>query len=264
MMPPKNTDSPLIRISQGHLETLDRCPWEFVDRYCRHSAPPMNPHQRQKAQRGKDFHRFMEQQALGLSLEPWRSQAPQLVAAAEMVWAHSQKICPPSPDRFVEAEWMLSRRHHSIVLTAICDLVVGTADAAMIFDWKTYRQPPNPEDLRHHWQTRLYLYLLADHYHYHPDRLSMVYWFLDLNQETPSPEHLRSVTIPYSQGEHQQTTADLAQHLDRLEHFFHEPQAPITQFFPHDRCGYCAQTSGSPAPDWAALTNLGAIAPPGS
>jgi len=66
------------------------------------------------------------------------------------------------------------------LLTVIYDLILLESDRAVIFDWKTYLKPIDADKLAKNWQTRLYLYVLAETAAYPLDSLSMTYWFVQL------------------------------------------------------------------------------------
>jgi hypothetical protein len=79
------------------------------------------------------------------------------------------------------------------LLTVIYDLILLESDRAVIFDWKTYLKPIDADKLAKNWQTRLYLYVLAETSAYPPDSLSMTYWFVQLPR---SPNKLLLTIIP--------------------------------------------------------------------
>jgi ATP-dependent exoDNAse (exonuclease V) beta subunit len=59
------------------------------------------------------------------------------------------------------------------LLTVIYDLLIEAEDNAQILDWKTYPQPKEQNRLAKDWQTRLYLYVLAETSDYLPEQISM-------------------------------------------------------------------------------------------
>jgi hypothetical protein len=65
-----------------------------------------------------------------------------------------------------------------------------------------------PDKLAKNWQTRLYLYVLAETSAYPPDSLSMTYWFVQLPR---SPEQ---ITFNYNQ---QTTPTDRARFTPFIE-----------------------------------------------
>ena len=60
------------------------------------------------------------------------------------------------------------------------------------------------------WQTRLYLYVLAETSEYTPEQIQMTYWFVKSGKST-------SLTFNYTQQQHQQTEQDLTVLLADLE-----------------------------------------------
>jgi PD-(D/E)XK nuclease superfamily len=76
-------------------------------------------------------------------------------------------------------------------------------------DWKTYGMPEDVEGLRQDWQTRLYLYLLAENSGIAPENLAMTYWFL--GGKTP-----QSWRLVYDAAQHEATQVELHGLLDRL------------------------------------------------
>ncbi|NJN72743.1 MAG: PD-(D/E)XK nuclease family protein, partial [Limnothrix sp. RL_2_0] len=85
-------------------------------------------------------------------------------------------------------------------------------DRLTICDWKTFPQPENPNYLCNHWQTKLYLYVLAETTDFAPENLSMTYWFVKL------PNKPESFTVKYSPESHAKTRQELDQLLTRLQH----------------------------------------------
>ncbi|NJR31987.1 MAG: PD-(D/E)XK nuclease family protein [Chamaesiphon sp. CSU_1_12] len=80
-----------------------------------------------------------------------------------------------------------------------------------MIDWKTYPLPKYKKDLDLEWQTRLYLYLLAETSDYLPKQIAFTYWFI---QSTPQP---KSVSINYTLKQHRQTQIDLLALLEKID-----------------------------------------------
>ncbi|MEO0854087.1 MAG: PD-(D/E)XK nuclease family protein, partial [Cyanobacteria bacterium J06648_11] len=93
-----------------------------------------------------------------------------------------------------------------------------------IIDWKTYRQPAAAEHLQQHWQTRLYLSLLAEHLTCDRSELSMTYWFSE------APE--RTVVIPYGDAAYDRDRADIQHSLERLHQWMQDGSFPEAEPFP--------------------------------
>jgi PD-(D/E)XK nuclease superfamily len=209
----------LQRLSQGHLKVLSECPRKFEYIYLDSLFSPTEPDQYQNMQRGSDFHRLMHQQSLGMPIEPFLISNPELGAtmaglrkvAPHLFLAPPQTDEPPAmlPDTGVlllgdrESEQVRTLlMEDTYLFTVIYDLVI-LGDKAQIIDWKTHGQPRQPERLAQDWQTRLYMYLLAETSDYKPADISFTYWFVQSQPPT-------SVSFPYSATLHAQTAADLA------------------------------------------------------
>ncbi|HEY9658559.1 MAG TPA: PD-(D/E)XK nuclease family protein, partial [Allocoleopsis sp.] len=83
------------------------------------------------------------------------------------------------------------------------------------------------KNLANSWQTRLYLFVLAETSDYEPDQISMTYWFIPpLGEATKKrqtkPQCLR---FPYSRQMHQQTQQALTQLLSQLTIDLHRYEA---------------------------------------
>jgi PD-(D/E)XK nuclease superfamily len=183
----------MIRLSQRHLKILETCPRQFEHIYFDRLTPPMSPMQQVKTQLGSDFHLLMQ-------LDGWMkaiiATAPELFAANNQAWRESEHVRTIAIDNYL--------------FTAIYDLVILTPDKADIIDWKTYPLPRYKKDLDLEWQTRLYLYTLAETSDYLPKQINFTYWFI---QSTPQP---KSVRIGYTLKQHRQTEADIRELLRKL------------------------------------------------
>jgi PD-(D/E)XK nuclease superfamily len=247
----------MLRISQRHLTILEKCPRQFEHTYFDRLNLPINPAQQVKTQLGSDFHLLMHQRELGLPIEPILDRSPQLNS-----WM--QAMLQAAPDLFTstdrtqrESEQVRTMQIDNYLFTAIYDLVILQPEQADIIDWKTYPLPKYKKDLDTEWQTRLYLYLLAETSDYLPKQISFTYWFI---QSTPQP---KSIKISYTLKQHRQTHTDLLTLLanltdwlnayqDRLEPF---PQVAASKGI-CDRCNYAARCGRQEldAPDPASFT----------
>jgi hypothetical protein len=215
------------RLSQGHLKVLTECPRKFEHTYLDLLAAPIAPEQRIKMQWGSDFHRLMQQRELGLPIEPFLAADPQLGQAVQNLLAVAPDLFTPDPQVMRDSEQVRTLLIKDYLFTAIYDLVL-LGETAQIIDWKTYGTPRNLEQLAQDWQTRLYLYIMAETSDYSPAAISFTYWFV-LNQPQP-----QSAKFPYSDALHQQTHQELQrilQQLDRsltnYQHQQHFPKLPI-------------------------------------
>lgn len=227
-----------LRLSQNHLMVVDNCPRQFQYLYLdqiggigRGESLPLVW--------GSQFHQLMLQQDLGLPLP-----APDDPAADPELSRCIRGLKAAAPELFEasligQSEYPISAVVQGHTLVAVYDRLILGGDRAIIYDWKTYAQPPSATELADHWQTRLYLYLLAEVGHYAPEHLSMVYWFVRLSPDHPKPT---SVTLPYSVERHERTDAELTQKLQQLNQWLELydrhalPQVPIDS--PH--CRTCA------------------------
>jgi hypothetical protein len=89
--------------------------------------------------------------------------------------------------------------------------LITTPEQATILDWKSYLIPENRQKIARNWQTRLYLYALAETSRYAPEQIAMTYWFVRL------PSIPQSLTLQYSQTQHEQTRQDLGELLICLD-----------------------------------------------
>jgi hypothetical protein len=96
------------------------------------------------------------------------------------------------------------------LLTVIYDLLIADQNQAQILDWKTYPQPPKSETLAQNWQTRLYMYVMAETSNYLLENISMTYWFVQSKGQT------KKIKFLYNEKEHQKTAEELDQLLNNL------------------------------------------------
>jgi MoaA/NifB/PqqE/SkfB family radical SAM enzyme len=126
------------------------------------------------------------------------------------------------------------------------DLLITDNQNAHIFDWKTGKPRPVGH-LRHDWQTRLYLAMIAESgdalgQRYVPDDIAITYWYV------AEPDEPR--TIHYSQSWHEQNWGEIWQLVDQIEAELVQDSWPLTEDWNHCRvCAYQAycgrQTAGT-------------------
>jgi len=116
-------------------------------------------------------------------------------------------------------------------------------------DWKTYPRPQTARHLAENWQTRLYLYGLAETSAYEPEQLSMVYWFFQAtDQDAPAPQ---SLSFSYDRTQHDRTHQDLTtllqQLTDWLSHYSTGESLPQLGIAHRecDRCNFFPRCFGS-------------------
>lgn len=209
----------LVRLSQGLLELLEFCPRKFQYHYLEQLGSTALLELQERLTWGSRFHQLMQQQELGLPLslanhlpaeeveglqrcvEALRQHAPNLFLPL-----HSQAAGDRLPHRY--SEHSRSLWVDGVLLTVVYDLLILGDRQATIIDWKTYPRPRQPQFLLHHWQTRLYPFVLAETTPYSPDQITMAYWFVQTQEPngTITPQHL---TIPYNHHDHEHTRQDL-------------------------------------------------------
>jgi hypothetical protein len=199
-----------MRLAQGALELLTECPRRFQYVVLEQGDGVTSPELQQRLDWGKQFHQAVEQWELGLDvgrdlekpLKVWWQAFQGIQGALDCLGSGEDVI-----DRTVELEQ--TRLLGQFVLVGVYDLLLLGEVGAEIVDWKTYGKPEDVEDLRQDWQTRLYLYLLAENSAIDPQHLAMTYWFL--GGKTP-----QSWRLVYDSAQHAATQADLQTWLGRL------------------------------------------------
>jgi CRISPR/Cas system-associated exonuclease Cas4 (RecB family) len=201
--------SSVLTISQAHLRVWDTCPRQFRYAYLDRLAAPL-PISRSidgaiaeatALQLGSQFHLILQQQSLGLDVEALLKGGTKLHS-----WFNAfQQFAASLPD----GEHLTEHRRTLLVdgqfqLTVVFDLLILLPDRALILDWKTHQKALSAQILAQSWQTRLYLYVLAETSGYLPAQLSITYWFANVGQQ---------VKISYSNAQHLQTEQDLRQRL---------------------------------------------------
>ena len=208
-----------LRLSQGQLQTLSTCPRKFQHLYLDQLGFPPTPEEQERLTWGNQFHLLMQQDQMGLTLTPLPQATPQ--TSEQAMQRSIEAFRQAAPELFDHRPEILRLSEHrrtlqlsDYLLTVIYDLLILEDDRAQILDWKTYPRPQNARRLEQHWQTRLYLFVLAETSHYPPDRLSMTYWYVQAGDlETPQPQ---SLNYAYSIAQHRRTQKDLLHWLDRL------------------------------------------------
>lgn len=206
----------LLRLAQGQLNLLTICPRKFQHAVLDQFSTLTSPEQQDQISRGNRFHLLMQQHELGLnralSADPEEQQLQQCVA--DLVQAAPDLFAPA---RLRQSEHRRTLEWQGYAIATIYDLLILHDTEAQIIDWKTYPRPQNAARLAKNWQTRLYLFVLAETTDYAPEQLSMTYWFVEPG-ETP-----QSLRFSYNAILHQQTqqdlTAILAQLTEWLKHY---------------------------------------------
>ncbi len=213
--PDASHNQSLIRLSQGQLNLLEVCPPQFQRLYLDQLGSPISPEIQDNLLWGNQFHQLMQQHFLGLSIDSILEEDKDLKSIVEALLKSVITQHNLNSDSWAEAEHYRSLEKNGYLLTAIYDLLIITEHEAEILDWKTYLQPQNKKKLENNWQTRLYLYLLAETSNYLPEQISLTYWFVKIPHE---PQFL---TFNYNEQLHQKTSQDLQDLLTKLDHYLH-------------------------------------------
>ncbi|MGA1622930.1 MAG: PD-(D/E)XK nuclease family protein [Synechocystis sp.] len=232
--------SPYISLTQSHLQLLSTCPPQFQRRYLEQLGSLMEPARQTKTEWGKTFHHLMQQWTLGLPVEAMLRQstdpaAADFQAALQTLVDNVPALQLPPSQRQAEHQRTLPLPPDQV--TVVYDLLVTLPDRAEILDWKTYPQPTKKAKIIDHWQTKLYLYVLAETSDYEPEQLSMTYWFVQ------STQPVKQLTIPYSTTAHHHTGQELTHLLTQFHHWLRDWQQHQHPFPPHQNCQTCPHRS---------------------
>ncbi len=241
---PNSIPSQLLRLSQGQLNLLERCPRQFQHTYLEQLHPPTKPENEEKQLQGSRFHLLMQQREMGLKIGKFLSADDndknklQLQSWMKAFACAAPDILTPTVDNetFRESEHYRTLQIQNYLLTAIYDLLIANKEQAQILDWKTYPKPPNKRKLQYNWQTRLYMYVLAETSDYPPENISMTYWFV----QSESKPH--SIKFSYSYLQHRQTEKKLNQHLKKLTKWLqaYQQEEQFPQVSEDSKtCNYC-------------------------
>ncbi|MBD2329452.1 PD-(D/E)XK nuclease family protein [Alkalinema sp. FACHB-956] len=210
-----------MRLAQGQLALLSSCPRKFQYGILEQLAVPTVPEDSRRLAEGNQFHALLQQWDLGLPIDPLVQTHPTLQTWFDAFVAASPQILTlageSAPIRQSEQSRTIALADH--VLVAVYDLLLLGNHQAQILDWKTYPKPRNATLLANQWQTRLYLYLLAETSPYPPDALAMTYWFFQGRDGQAAPQ---SVTIPWDQAHHDRTRQELQTVTDNLSQWLNQ------------------------------------------
>ncbi|MBD2250015.1 PD-(D/E)XK nuclease family protein [Nostoc parmelioides] len=231
------TDNQLIRLSQGQLNLLETCPRKFQHTHLEQLNSPSDPDHTDKLTLGSRFHLLMQQQEMGLPIDSFLQADTQLQNwMSGFANAAPEILTPTDGQTFRESEHYRTLQFQDYLLTVIYDLLIADHQQAQILDWKTYPKPPDKRKLAQNWQTRLYMYVLAETSQYSPENISMTYWFV---QSQGKPQNIQ---FTYSQNLHIQTAKKLDQLLGQLTKWLNNyqqgtlfPQVPVNS----KACDYC-------------------------
>ena len=225
-----------MRLSQGQLNLLERCPRQFQHTYLDQLSSPASPEQQERQIGGSRFHLLMQQRELGLPIKALVQEDAQLQRWMTAFTHAAPEILMPNPNsEFRESEHYRTLQVQDYLLTVIYDLLIADERSAQILDWKTYPKPQNRRWIEQNWQTLLYLYVLVETSDYLPEQISMTYWFV---QSEAQPQ---SLTFTYNNTQHQKTGQKLNQLLAQLTEWLQNyEQEPFPQVAAASgRCDSC-------------------------
>ncbi|MBD2777101.1 PD-(D/E)XK nuclease family protein [Iningainema tapete] len=206
-----STPTQLMRLSQGQLNLLERCPRQFQHTYLEQLHSPSSSENEERQTLGSRFHLLMQQREMGLPIESLLQADAQLQSwMTAFADAAPEILTPTLKSHFRESEHLRTLQVQNYLLTVVYDLLIADNQQAQILDWKTYRKPPNKRFLEKNWQTRLYLYVMAETSEYLPEHISMTYWFV---QSEGKPQSIKFI---YNTAQHEQTAKKLNQLLTKL------------------------------------------------
>jgi PD-(D/E)XK nuclease superfamily len=204
----------ILRLSQGHLNLLELCPRKFQHTFLDKLTSPSIPEYEEKQKLGSHFHLLMQQQEMGLPINIFLQEDKKLgqlmLAFAK---AAPEILTPNNTEAFRESEHYRTLQIENYLLTVIYDLLIADDQQAQILDWKTYANPPSKRHLEQNWQTRLYLFVLAETSDYQPENISMTYWFVQ------SKDKPQSMKFTYSSTQHEKIRKKLTQLLTQLSNY---------------------------------------------
>ncbi|MEM7066937.1 MAG: PD-(D/E)XK nuclease family protein [Cyanobacteria bacterium P01_B01_bin.77] len=229
---------PMLSLSQAHLTLLETCPRRFQYIFDQSLAVPPKPEEQEAALWGRQFHLLMQQQALGLPMELMATANEDMATKMEALRQRAPHLFQSDPNECLrQSEHQRTLAFNGYVFTVIYDLVVLRPDAGIIVDWKTYLKPPLKQSLARDWQTRLYLYVLAETTELAPEQLIMAYWFVRHRDEQGHDLPPSDYRFTYSLQQHDQTRTDLLRLTDHLSELCQGRDFPQTNY--RDRCDRC-------------------------
>lgn len=229
----------MLRLSQGQLTLLEYCPRRFQHTILESLAVPPSPQLLEAQQWGDRFHLLMQQREMGLPIDPVLAHDTELQICLQQLQANAPQLFDTKGETFRQSEHERSLIFNSYWFTVVYDLLRQWRDRAEIVDWKTYLKPRKAEWLKTDWQTRLYLYVLAETSPYSPSQVSMTYWFVRAVNPKTQTQAPQQVCISYSDADHEQTRQDLQSLTDRLTSYLATSE-PLPQVPPgSDQCNDC-------------------------
>ncbi len=235
------TDSLLL--SRYKLTTFLACQRRFELRYLQKLPWPQRPLSVQDEDvlaRGQAFHQVLQRHFLGWEVEPATIGDAQ-VRQWYLLFQNS-KLQLPQGRVLTEMSLTIPLGQH--LLNGRFDLLIlGTNEqgepTAHLFDWKTGKAQDSSK-LKHDWQTRLYLAMLAEggaalfaqqQAQLKPENISITYWYVT---EPDAPR-----TLTYSSAQHAENWADLQMIASQIDAQFAQNDWPKTDDLSEcQRCAY--------------------------
>lgn len=229
---------PMLSLSQAHLTLLETCPRRFQYIFDQSLAVPPKPERQEAALWGSQFHLLMQQQALGIPIDVMATASGDMTTKVDALRQQAPHLFEAeSHEHLRQSEHQRILAFNGYLFTVIYDLIILSADAGLVVDWKTYLKPPRKQDLARDWQTRLYLYVLAETSHLSPDQLTMAYWFVRHRDAQGNDLPPSDYQFAYSLQQHDQTRTHLLRLTDRLSALRQGGEFPQTDYL--DRCSRC-------------------------
>jgi hypothetical protein len=228
----------MMRLSQGQLNLLETCPRKFQHVYLDQLGSLTTPEQQERLTWGNRFHLLMQQRELDLPIALMQDDEP--------LYQSVQALLNAAPDLFqVDPACIRYSEHRrtlelqGYLLTVIYDLLILGDGQAQILDWKTYPKPQQRKFLEKNWQTRLYLFVLAETTDYTPEQISMTYWFVQAQPEGDCQPVPQPLVFRYSLDQHERNRRDLTHLLLQLSHWQDTGEFPQRDD-PTDLCSTCS------------------------
>ncbi|MFM2062626.1 MAG: hypothetical protein RLZZ507_2296 [Cyanobacteriota bacterium] len=232
-----STNTELFRLSQGHLNLLATCPRKFQHNYLEKLATPTDPKQEEHQISGSRFHLLMQQREIGLPINSFLEADDKLKTWMTDFNETAPEILTPDINNqtFRESEHYRTLQIENYLLTVVYDLLIADNEKADIFDWKTYQKPQKRNDLAKNWQTKLYMYVLAETSTYLLENISMTYWFVQAKEQP------KNIPFHYETKKHRQTEKQLNQLLNKLTNWLddYENGKPFPQVEESKTCDFC-------------------------
>ncbi|MSP12203.1 MAG: PD-(D/E)XK nuclease family protein [Chloroflexi bacterium] len=199
-----------FRFSRFNLEDYTVCPSQFRLRHLDQVIWPALRTARtaeydERMARGRFFHTLIQQHTLGLDVTELVGGADEQIQGWWQAFI-SQGPAIPAGRVFTEIELTAPLLRWSIV--ARFDRVIAQPDGRiLIIDWKAEDRLPKRAWVEHNFQTRVYLYVMAEAGHQlagrpiTPDSIEMLYWWANYPQQ--------SIHLPYNQAWHSANRSNL-------------------------------------------------------